>query len=61
MKIWDSVYISLLSGIYPLPAMHSLLVTLNVTEYLIGINQRLNSLYPVNANINYIILMKSKL
>ena len=47
--------------IYPLLAMHSLLVTLNVTEYLIGINQRLNSLYTVNANINYIILMKSKL
>ena len=28
--------VSLLSGIYPLLAMHSLLVTLYVTEYLIG-------------------------
>ena len=26
--------VSLLSGIYPLPAMHALLVTLYVTEYL---------------------------
>ena len=26
--------VTLLSGIYPLPAMHSLLVTFNVTEYL---------------------------
>ena len=32
--------VSLLSGIYPLPAMHSLLVTLYVTEHLIGIKQR---------------------
>ena len=32
--------ISLLSGIYPLPAMHPLLVTLYVTEYVIDINQR---------------------
>ena len=30
---------SLLSGIYPLPAMHSLLVTLYVTANLIGINR----------------------
>ena len=32
--------VSLLSSIYPLPAMYSLLVTLNYrnTEYLIGIN-----------------------
>ena len=29
--------VSLLSSIYPLPAMHSLLVTLYVTEDLIGI------------------------
>ena len=29
--------ISLLSGIYPLPTIHSLLVTLYETEYLIGI------------------------
>ena len=28
--------VSRLSGIYPLPAMHSLLVTLYVTEYLLG-------------------------
>ena len=33
--------VSLLSGFYPLPAMHSLLVTLYVAEYVIGINQRL--------------------
>ena len=33
--------VSLLSGIYPLPAMHSLLVTLHVMKYLKGINQRL--------------------
>ena len=33
--------VSLLSGIYPLTAMHSLLVTLYMTEYLISINQRL--------------------
>ena len=33
--------VSLLSNIYPLPAMHSLLVTSYVMEYLIGINQRL--------------------
>ena len=30
--------VSLLSSTYPLPAMHSLLVTLHVTEYLISIN-----------------------
>ena len=30
--------VSLLSGIYPLPAMHSLLVKLYLTKYLIGIN-----------------------
>ena len=29
-------FVSLLSGIYPLPAMHSLLVTLYVMEYLIS-------------------------
>ena len=34
--------VSLLSGIYPLPAMHSLLVALYVTEYLTGINQKYN-------------------
>ena len=33
--------VSLLFYFYPLPAMHSLLVTLNVAAYLIGINQRL--------------------
>ena len=32
---------SFLSSIYSLPAMHSVLVTLYVMEYLIGINQRL--------------------
>ena len=31
---------SLLTSIYPLPAVHSLLVTLYVMEYLIGINKR---------------------
>ena len=34
--------VSLLSRIYPLPAMHSLIVTLYVMEYLISINQRLS-------------------
>ena len=34
------LFASLLSVIYPLPAMHSLLVILHVMEYLIGINQR---------------------
>ena len=31
--------VSILCGIDPLPAMHSLVVTLYVMEYLIGINQ----------------------
>ena len=31
--------VSLLYDIYPVPAMHSLLVTLNVTDYLIGIKK----------------------
>ena len=37
--------VSLLSRIYPLLAMHSLLVTLYITEYLIGI--KVNSGNPV--------------
>ena len=36
--------------------MRSLLITLYMTEYLIGNNQRLNSSYPVNININYVIM-----
>ena len=37
--------VSLLSGICPLPAMHSLLVTLYLAEYLVGINENFNLLY----------------
>ena len=40
--ILSCTHLSLLSSIYPLPAMHSLLVTLYVKEYLISINQRLS-------------------
>ena len=39
-------FVSLPSGIYPLPPMHSLLVTLYVMEYLISINQRLSKCQP---------------
>ena len=40
-------FVSLLSSIYPLPAMHSLLFTLYVMEYLISINQRILCLVVV--------------
>ena len=42
--------VSLPSGIYPLPAMHLLLVTLYVTEYLIGSNQRYNTSFTVHCS-----------
>ena len=39
-------FVSLPSSIYPLTAMHTLLVTLYVMEYLIIINQRLSKCQP---------------
>ena len=50
--------VSLLSGIYPLPAIHSLLVTLYVTEYLIGINQRIKELLTFLGEVTKAILRR---
>ena len=49
--ILSCTHLSLLSSIYPLPAMHSLLVTLYVTEYLISINQRLSKWQPCHIQM----------
>ena len=42
--------VTLPSGIYLIPAMHSLLVTLYVMEYVIGINQRLSKWQPCHIS-----------
>ena len=41
-SLWAAILVSLLSSIYPLPAMHLLLVTLFVRKYLIGIKGQLH-------------------
>ena len=49
--ILSCTHLSFLSSIYPLPAMHSLLVALYVAEYIIFFSSTLRTLYAAFINV----------